>query len=154
MTFDARWSKSLIIVSALVTGICIAAALAVGRTLPWLGVLILALPGISLLYCIRGYTVSPGVLLVKRLLWTTEIPLRGLRSADADPTLLAGSWRTFGNGGLFSFSGWFYNRRLGKYRALVTDHRDAVVLAFNDRTVVVSPHPAGDFATQIMSAAR
>ena len=154
MTFSARWSAVLIVVSAVITGVCLVAGFAVGRALPGVGVAVLAMPVVAALFSVRGYTLNPGMLLVKRLLWNTEVPLRGLRSADADPTLLAGSWRTFGNGGFFSFSGWFYSKTLGKYRAFVTNHDDTVVLRFSDRTVVISPSPADEFATQVMTAAR
>ena len=130
------------------------AGFAVGRALPAVGAAVLAVPVVAALFSVRGYALKPDTLLVKRLLWNTEVPLRGLRSADADPTLLAGSWRTFGNGGFFSFSGWFYNKALGKYRAFVTNHDDTVVLRFSDRTVVVSPSPADEFAAQVMTAAR
>jgi len=44
-----------------------------------------------------------------------------------------------GNGGFFSFTGLFYNRKLGFHRAFVTDHIRTVVLRFPHRTVVVSP---------------
>ncbi len=154
MTFAARWSGMLIGVSVVITGVCLFAGFAVGRGQPWLGALVLAMPVVAALFSVRGYTLNPGMLQVKRLLWSTEIPLRGLRNAEADPTLLAGSWRTFGNGGFFSVSGWFYNKTLGKYRAFVTNHKDAVVLRFNDRTIVISPSPAGEFAEQVLAAAR
>ena len=78
----------------------------------------------------------------------------GRSGADPDPTLLAGSWRTFGNGGFFSMSGWFYSKTLGRYRAFVTDRRDAVILKFVDRTIVVSPNPAQEFAETVLSSAR
>ncbi len=152
--FTARWSASLIIVSVITTGICVGAGYAVVRVQPLIGALVFALPVIALLFCVRGYTLEQSTLLVKRLLWNTEIPLHGLRSAEADPALLAGSLRTFGNGGFFSFSGWFYSRKLGKYRAFMTDRRDTVVLTFDDRTVVVSPQPADRFAARVLEIAR
>lgn len=154
MTFSARWSVMLIVVTAVITGVCLFAGFAVGRALPSVGAAVLAMPVVAALFSVRGYTLQSGTLLVKRLFWNTEVPLRGLRSADADPTLLAGSWRTFGNGGFFSFSGWFYNKTLGKYRAFVTNYDDTIVLRFSDRTVVVSPTPAGEFAAHVMTAAR
>jgi len=152
--FTARWSATLIIVSVVMTGVCLAAGSAVAPLRPWLGALVMGVPLVALFFCVRGYTLQPGFLLIRRLFWSTEISLRGLQSATADPTLLAGSWRTFGNGGFFSMSGWFYSRTLGKYRAFVTDRRDAVILKFADRTIVVSPNPAADFAEKVLAAAR
>ncbi|MDH3714219.1 MAG: PH domain-containing protein [Gammaproteobacteria bacterium] len=154
MTFAARWSKMLIVVSVVTTGVCLVAGFAAGHVQPWLGAAVMSMPAVALLFCVRGYTLKPDLLLVKRLLWSTEIPLRGLRSADADPTLLAGSWRTFGNGGFFSVTGWFYSRTLGRYRAFVTNRSDAVILRFVDRTVVVSPDQANTFAEQVLTSAR
>ena len=65
-----------------------------------------------------------------------EIVNRGSRIS---PDAMRRSLRTFGNGGVFGFTGWFYNSRLGRYRAWVTDPKRAVVLVFPDRTIVVSP---------------
>jgi hypothetical protein len=50
-----------------------------------------------------------------------------------------GSVRTCGNGGLYSFTGWYWNQELGRYRAFVTDHAKIVVLRYPESTVVVSP---------------
>jgi len=44
-----------------------------------------------------------------------------------------------GNGGLFSFSGLFYSRRLGRYRLFATDPKRLVVMIMPRRTVVISP---------------
>jgi len=58
---------------------------------------------------------------------------------------MKGSLRLFGNGGLFSSSGLFWNRRLGRYRAFATDPGNAVVLEFPDRTLVVTPESPSGF---------
>ncbi len=50
-----------------------------------------------------------------------------------------------GNGGLFSFTGFFRNKALGTYRAFVTDPRKTVVLHFPRRTVVISPGSPKEF---------
>ena len=63
----------------------------------------------SLLFTVRGYRIEMGCLYIERLIWDTRIDLRHLRSVEADPDAMARAWRTFGNGGLFSFSGWFRN---------------------------------------------
>jgi hypothetical protein len=49
------------------------------------------------------------------------------------------SLRLFGNGGLFSITGIFQNATLGRYRAFVTDPKQAVVLRYESRVVVLSP---------------
>jgi Bacterial PH domain len=50
---------------------------------------------------------------------------------------------------LFSFTGWFYSKALGAYRAFVTDPHKAVVLHFDRRNVVLSPSAPEDFARDI-----
>jgi len=103
----------------------------------------LALPAAILVGCalftVRGYELAPRRLRVRRLLWSTEIPLEDLRRAWASPEAMRGSWRLFGNGGLFSITGLFRNARLGTYRAWATDRTRAVVLELPRRPVVVTP---------------
>lgn len=59
------------------------------------------------------------------------------------------SIRTFRNGGLFSFTGFFRNKALGAYRAFVTDPHQTVVLHFPNRTVLVSPSAPAEFVDDI-----
>ena len=101
------------------------------------------------LFTIRGYTVTADAVLVHRLFWKTRVPLGGLQSVQSEPDAMLGGIRTFGNGGLFSFSGFFWNKTLGAYRAFVTDARRVVVLRFPDRTMVVSPSAPEDFVREL-----
>ncbi len=57
--------------------------------------------------------------------------------------------RTCGNGGMFSFTGWYWSRPLGHFRAFVTDLNRTVVLRFADRTLVVSPEHPEEFVREI-----
>lgn len=91
------------------------------------------------LFVIRGYSVVPGTLEIHRLLWTTRIPLEGLKEIRSEPGAMRGSLRLCGNAGLFSFTGWFWNKPLGIYRAFVTDTHRTVVLRVAKRTLVLSP---------------
>ena len=68
-----------------------------------------------------------------------------MQSARFDPSAMCGSVRTCGNGGLFSFTGWYWNRKIGKYRAFITDPAKAVVLVFANRRIVVTPDRPEDF---------
>ena len=52
---------------------------------------------------------------------------------------MTGSIRTMGNGGLFSFSGRYRSRKLGSFRAYVTDLRNCVVLKLAEQVIVISP---------------
>jgi len=117
--------------------------------LRWLALLPLAIIGAGALFTIRGYTVTDDALLVRRLFWTTRLPLAGLRSAQFEPDALRRSIRTLGNGGVFSFTGFFWSRKLGAHRAFVTDPHRTVVLQFAERTVVISPCPPEEFVRDI-----
>jgi hypothetical protein len=105
----------------------------------WMRLLPVAILAGAVPFVVRGYAVQDEVLLIRRLLWNSRIDLAGLRSVRFDPDALKGSLRTCGNGGLFSFTGWYWNRRLGRYSMYVTDLKRAVVLTFDTRVVVVSP---------------
>ncbi len=151
--YTAPWSTSLIVVSSLATLICVGVAISVawsGRA--WIALLPLGIIGGGILFTIRGYTVTPDTLLIHRLLWRTRLPLAGLHSAQVEPEAMRRSIRTFGNGGLYSFTGWFRNTALGAYRAFVTDPHRTVVLHFPTRTVVVSPSAPEDFVDVIRAA--
>lgn len=91
------------------------------------------------LFAVRGYRIDGDTLLVLRPLWGTGFTLHDLQSAEIDPDAMAGSLRVCGNGGLFSITGWYWNRRLGLYRAFVTTPSHAVVLRFPRRVLVVTP---------------
>jgi hypothetical protein len=94
---------------------------------------------VAVLYVVTAYDVEGAELRVRRLLWPTRVPLEGITRAWHDPEALKGSIRIFGNGGLYSVTGLFQSRRLGRYRAFVTDPSRAVVLKLPKRTVVISP---------------
>ena len=152
--FRAPWSKSLIVASTFATLVCLGGAFALW-TLPgdpsfeplrfWLGFLPLAVIFICALFTVHGYSIASDTLLIDRLFWKTRIPLRELQSIKFDPEATRRSIRTFGNGGFFSFTGYFRSKELGSYRAFMTDHRRAVVLRFRSRMIVISPDRPEDF---------
>ncbi|HYA37682.1 MAG TPA: PH domain-containing protein [Candidatus Methylomirabilis sp.] len=151
--FDvAPWSTSLKVVSIVGTLVLFAVSYALYRTVPHgtrvpfaetFGTVILAVPSLILvlavLYVVKGYTLDATSLCVQRLLWSTRIQLEGLDRAWYDSSAMTRSLRVFGNGGLFSITGIFQNGRIGRYRAFVTDPRQAVVLRSPSRVVVLSP---------------
>lgn len=148
----APWSGFLKGTSAAVVVILLGASLLVAwlvPALPWWRGPIIALPLVILLaaapFVVRGFALQGGELRVRRLGWTTRVPLGELREASVDPNAGAGSIRLLGNGGLFSFSGWFRNAKLGRYRAFVTDWQRVVVLRGSACTVVLSPVDPADF---------
>jgi hypothetical protein len=153
-TYKAPWSTSLVVLSSLVTIICIGVAIqlvVIGRA--WTALVPLAIIFGGLLLTIRGYTVTPDAILVHRLAWSTRLPLSGLESVEIASDIMRGGLRVFGNGGLFSFTGFFRNRALGAYRAFVTDPHRTVVLRFAKRTVVISPSMPEDFLQDVAPTA-
>lgn len=143
-TFGAPWGKTLRWSSAIVTVLVLGGLVA---TAPlhrnWLGwvifaFLVLLLPGAAL-FTVRGYAVTADAILVRRLFWYTRIPRAGLLSAMALPHAMKGSIRTCGNGGMYSFTGWYWSKALGRFQPYVTDLNHTVVLRWEKKTVVLSP---------------
>jgi hypothetical protein len=152
-TFEALWGTALVVTSLLATLICFVVAILMLWRGPgwinWIAVVLLATICGGALFTIRRFTVTPDAILVHRLFWKTRLPLGGLQSAEFAPGAMRWSLRMFGNGGLFSFSGFFRNKTLGVYRAFVTDLRRTVVLRFPTRTVVVPPSAPEDFVRDL-----
>ncbi len=117
----------------------------------WIRSIMAALVFGSALFTIRGYTITADAILVHRLFWSTRLPRAGLKSATFEPGIMCKSIRTCGNGGFFSFTGFYWNKTLKSYRAFVTDHRRTVVLRYERRTVVVSPGEPEEFIRALMS---
>lgn len=156
LTFNAPWGRTLRWMSSfsvvLLLGIFIAIWVLdkspASRSALWL---LPALLIVTALFVIRGYTIEPTELLIRRLLWHTRLPLAGLQSAAFQPKAMQGSLRLFGNGGMFAFTGWYRNRALGTYRAFVTDLNNTVVLKFEKRTIVISPENPEKFVAEIVN---
>jgi hypothetical protein len=159
--YEAPWSTSLIMMSMLTTVILLGVAVGawweaqVGHhpaPLCWVAILPLGILFGCALCTVRGYSISSDSILVHRLLWSTVLPRVGLESAQVEPDAMRGSIRTFGNGGAFSFTGFYYNKRLRSYRAYVTDPRRCVVLRYATRRVVLSPATPEDFVADLAIA--
>ena len=153
--YPAHWGILLIVLSSLLTAACVWVAVAEfkqGTTSSnWMGLYLLALVVGCALFTIRGYTLTPDAILVHRLLWATRLPRAGLQSAQFVPVRPGCSIR-IGNGGFFSFSGWYYNTRLGLYRVFVTDHRRMVFLRYPNRLVAISPAAPEEFVHDLTVA--
>jgi hypothetical protein len=147
--YAAPWGKLLIWTSVVATAICVGVAILITVVAPsdpdftgpirWIVVLPVVIVLITLLFMVRGYEVTADEILVVRPFWSTRFERARLQSASVDPNALSGSLRLFGNGGLFSFTGLFWNSKLGRYRAYITDPSRSVILRFADRIVVISP---------------
>jgi hypothetical protein len=169
VSFNAPWGAPLALMTAVCAVICLslplpglmiglgssAALRARGMSMipPWTGWLLVAVPlltfVVSAAFMVRGYVLTDTSLIIKRLGWESRLDLSRLNSATVDPDAFRRSLRLFGNGGFFSFTGWFRNKKLGIYRAYATDTRNAVVLRFSDKTVVITPGDPQKFAAEI-----
>lgn len=161
--FPAPWSRSLRVVTAVSVAVLLAVALAGEFTGPrqlllWrvamIGVPVAVLVG-SLPFMVRAYIVTETHIEVRRLGWSTLLPMAGIVAVTGEPEGLRGSLRLFGNGGLFAITGWFWNRRLGRFRAYATDPGRAVLLRYRDgRKVVVTPHDVQQFIVRVRTLAK
>jgi len=160
--FSAPWSRSLRVLTTAAVALLLALVLIgvlVGPRQSWVwrmamvGVPLLVLAG-SLLFMVRGYVLTESQIEVQRLGWSTVLPFAGLAAVSGEPQGLQGSLRLFGNGGLFGISGWFWNRRIGRFRAYATDPERAVLLRYRDgRKVLVTPHDVQHFIVRVRNLA-
>ncbi len=157
-TYQAPWGKTLVVVSVLVTLLCGSAVFLPSlipsfdlsrQSLFWLLWLpVLMIPACAF-FTVLGYTITPDAILIRRPFRVTRLPRMGLRSATVQPNAMRGSIRTFGNGGFYSITGWYWSRSLRFYRAFVTDLNRTVVLRYGHRTIVVSPDDPEGFVREL-----
>jgi len=151
--FNAPWSRKVrntTVLSLVILALPLLVAIFAPTQPPLLAlILLLALPPliVATTFCarVRGYTLTEQEIVVHRGFWDTRLALTRLRSVSGDAEAMRGSVRVFGNGGLFSITGRYWNRKLGWYRAYTTDQSRAVVLRYADRTIVISPHDPQQF---------
>ena len=89
----------------------------------------------------RMLRVEAGKLIVERKApWANiEIELGQLSRIEILDKLPRMTWRLFGNGGVFCFSGTFYHRNIGRFRASLTTLKNLVLLVTPQRTLLISP---------------
>ncbi|MHB1082410.1 MAG: PH domain-containing protein [Prosthecobacter sp.] len=163
--FKAPWDRTLLIISIFMTLMTIGTAivLTLGRQMPPFLSLpalpsralviaaVLLIPLGALPFMIRGYVLTKDGILIKRLWWNTVLPFAEMRSVEVEPLALSHSFRTCGNGGMFSFTGFYWSRQLGHFRAYVTDQNRTVIVHMNNRTAVLSPDDPEAFARAVTS---
>lgn len=142
-TYTAPWGKSLrwssLFIVALAVGFLFGMPMlpsGVSEWVPWLLPLIITA---CLPFMVRGYEITDDAILVRRPFWKTRLSRANLTSAEAVPRAMHGSLRTCGNGGAFSFTGFYWSRSLGHFRAYVNDPSRTVVLRYGEKAVVISP---------------
>ena len=162
--FKAPWGRTLLIISTLTTFVLlgIVVALALGQHQPWFISLphlprtlaiaaVLLVPLGALPFIIRGYTITQDGILIRRLWWNTVLPFADIRAVEAEPLALSSCFRTCGNGGMYSFTGYYWSKQLGHFRAYVTDLNRTVIVRMTKRTAVLSPDDPEAFARTVTS---
>ncbi len=140
----APWGRALIVTSCLATVVCAAVPIytlrfvtfPVVQTAVWLPLLV---PLLALAFIVRGYTITQDSVLIHRLWWDTVISRESIREVIDQPNAMVSSIRTCGNGGMFSFTGWYWSQALGFYKAYVTDFNRTVIIHKKVGAAVISP---------------
>lgn len=160
MSFTASWGTPL----KIVTSICILVVLAssvismitrgmLSQLNPSLLAKTILIPCLFIifvaLFTVRGYVLTSDQLIIKRPLWENTVDLNDIVSAEFDPKAMSNSFRVFGNGGFFSMTGVFWNKKLGFYRIFGTDEKHSVVLKFPNKTIVVTPDKPQNFVATL-----
>jgi hypothetical protein len=162
-TFSAPWGRPVRLATAASAVILLTMVLAGLSTGPrHLLVWQLAMVGLPLLillsalpFMVRGYVLTERHIAVRRLGWSTVLPLAGLIAVTGEPEGLRGSVRLFGNGGLFGITGWFWNRKFGRFRAYATDPSRAVLLHYHaGKKVMVTPNDVQQFIVRVRTLAK
>jgi hypothetical protein len=157
LEFRAPWSRSLKLASlfavVILTAVAVAGVLVMPARLLLARCLMVGLPvgllTIAFLSIVSGYTLTASQLEIERPFWRTVFPLAQLLSVGGDADVFKGALRLFGNGGIFSFTGIFWKRRLGCFRSFATDPARAVILKFRNRTIVVTPDDTQRFIVRV-----
>lgn len=147
--FGVRWGRPLKMMTILSLAICIGVPVTGINRFSYVGgsdwaVYLLFLPILLVVgaafFTILGYGITDDQIIIYHPGWKRTFEIAELTKAVHEPYATAGSIRTWGNGGLFSFSGYFRSSYLGPYRAYMTHAEDTVILYFgNDNKVVISP---------------
>ena len=157
--YGAPWGLQIGLTTGLVVGLGALGAIAlplvmkgddsplIVRLLP--SIVIMAIFAGTGLFVVRGFELGDNRLFIRRSFWRTPVDLTRLQSATADPEACKGALKTLGNGGLFAMSGWFWSRKLGKFRAFVTAPVNSVILKLDDRTIVISPENPRSFVAEM-----
>ena len=155
--FKAPWSKGLRVISC----VAIAALLVVhvagwyawSRTGASVALIAIISPPLILLIAalciIRGYVLTAEEIVVKRLGWVNRFALSELRSVQGDNEAMSNSLKLLGNTGLLSYSGYFWNRKIGRYRAFATDPSRGVVLTYANRKILLTPDDPQRFIVRV-----
>ncbi len=147
-SFRASYDRTTKIISAAVCTFLLVMAAVTQNVL--VACIVVAVVGVSYAYSPRGYTISEGSIVVKRLLGDARVPLEGvLEARRADRDDFRGCIRLWGNGGLFGYYGLFRTSKLGRCTWYVTNRANAVVVTTQAKTALFSPDDVDSFLAAI-----
>lgn len=152
MRFTASYDLTAKVISVLaitaLAAVAIATHSAVAATISALILLV------TYAYSPRGYVVAEHSVNVERLVGNVKVPLESVRETRAATSEdFRGTFRLWGNGGLFGYYGWFQTSTLGRSLWYVTNRRNAVIVATDARTTLFSPDDVEGFLAAIRAYA-
>jgi hypothetical protein len=150
--FPVSYDRTTKIVSAIVSAFLLVVALAVQQAM--VAAVSLVMVALAYAFSPRGYTVSEGAIVVRRLIGDVRFPLERVREARrADAGDLAGTIRLWGNGGMFGYYGLFRTSRLGRCWWYLTNRRNTVVVITEAKTALFSPDDVEGFLAAVRASA-
>ncbi|WP_221032706.1 helix-turn-helix domain-containing protein [Actomonas aquatica] len=151
--FGAPAAKTVKVVTVVVLVLLILGMVFSGFLGGWLTFVLMGTIALAAAFSVSGYSVRDEEIVVHRLGWATRFPLADLTEVSVNPHAMMGSIRLWGNGGFFGYIGSFRNEVLGRYRALLTNPANGVVLRFGEgRPVLVSPDAPEVFRESVEAA--
>ena len=91
-------------------------------------------------YSTKGYSIQNGKLVIERPIGKKVISLKKLKGIYDYKKIEKGfTMRTFGNGGLFGYFGYFTNDKIGRFKLFSTKRKDFYILDFGKEKIGISP---------------
>ncbi len=149
MNFKATLSRTSVVLTGLVFLLLVAVPIALfgfAPEIPFLIKLAFLLPLVFALLVswglsVRGYKLEKGELIIFRLFGNKVFQTRDIRFVESvDVKKLRRSFRIFGNGGFWGYSGTYYNWKLGRMTWYATNLKNAILLTFyNNKKILITP---------------
>ena len=103
----------------------------------------------------RGFELNDIELNIDRAMKPVKIPLASVTAARRlDDEEVKGMLRLMGASGFYGHYGWFWNRKLGKFRLYACRLKDLVLVKTDKTTFVLGPEDAETFAADVSSLTR
>ncbi|WP_417602699.1 PH domain-containing protein [Owenweeksia hongkongensis] len=91
-------------------------------------------------YSTKGYSIHSGKLVIERPIGKKVISLNKLKGIYDYQKIEKGfTIRTFGNGGLFGYFGYYSNDKIGRFKLYSTKRKDFYILDFGKEKIGISP---------------